>query len=141
MLRVAGIALVAVALTVPVVLDASLGKAPGRCPSDSKLLNGGPTAVDGDGDGSFWGLIMDGLLAAGFDTPQKQIAYLNQIFATDFGDLPSIKAYNLQLISDAWDANGNGYVCAFDLRGRRAHFNDPYVNLTYFGISDDRIGK
>jgi hypothetical protein len=35
----------------------------------------------------------------------------------------------------------NGYVCAFELRGTRAYLDNPYVDLTFFGISDDEVGK
>jgi len=115
--------------------------APGSCPSDSKLLNGGPTLIEGDGPGTWWGLIVDGLNAAGFVEEADQLAYLNQIFGTDFATLDEARTYNLQLVADGWDANGNRYVCAYELRGTRAHFDNPYLNLTFFGISDDRVGK
>ena len=85
--------------------------------------------------------IIDGLNAAGFDQEAEQIAYLNQVFGTSSDSLAELKAFNLQLISDAWDKNQNGYVCAYELRGTRAHFDDPFINLTFFGVSDDRIGK
>ena len=114
---------------------------PASCPSDSKLLNGGPTSVFGEGPRTFWGLIIDGLVAAGFDQEAEQIFYLNHVFGTNFASLAELKAFNLQLVSDAWDKNQNGYICAFELRGTRAYYDDPLINLTYFGISDDRIGK
>lgn len=137
MLRIAGVALIAVLLFVPVALRAT--PAPGSCPSDSKLLNGGPTSVTGEGPGTWWGLVTAGLLAAGFQTEEQQIAYLNQIFGTQLSDLDSLEAFNIQLVADNWDKNGNGYICAFELRGRHAYLGDPYVNLTFFGISDDRV--
>ena len=115
--------------------------APGRCPSDSKLLNGGPTVVFGGGPGSWWRLVLDGLVDAGFDTVPAQIAYLNQIFDTTYTSLAALEAYNEQLVADAWDENENGYVCAFELRGTRRYLGDPNVNDAYFGISDDRLGK
>ena len=114
---------------------------PGSCPSDSKLLNGGPTLVAGQGPGTWWGLVINGVIAAGFDEEQEQVAYLNSIFGTSFADLASLQAFNIQEVSDFWDKNQNGFVCAFELRGTRAYIGDPFVNLTYFGISDDRIGK
>ena len=114
---------------------------PGSCPSDSKLLNGGPTRVAGQGPGTWWGLVISGVIAAGFDEEQEQIAYLNSIFGTSFADLASLQAFNIQQVSDFWDKNQNGFVCAFELRGTRAYVGDPFVNLTYFGISDDRIPK
>jgi hypothetical protein len=44
-------------------------------------------------------------------------------------------------LSEAWDKNQNGYVCAFDLRGTRAYVDDPCKSFTYFGVSDDKIRK
>ena len=113
----------------------------GTCPNDSKLLNGGPTKILGEGPGTWWGLVINGLLAAGFTDEDDQIDYLNQIFNTSFDTLEELKAYNLQLVADTWDENHNGYVCAFQLRGTRAYFRNPYVDLTFFGITDDKVAK
>lgn len=113
----------------------------GTCPNDSKLLNGGPTEVFGEGPGTWWGLVTNGLLAAGFVEEADQIAYLNQIFNTSFDNLEDLKAYNLLLVYDTWDENHNGYVCAFQLRGTRAYFHNPYVDLTFFGVTDDKLRK
>ena len=66
MVRIAGVALIAAVLVAPVALRAT--PAPESCPSDSKLLNGGPTSVSGEGPGTWWGLVTAGLLAAGFQT-------------------------------------------------------------------------
>jgi len=104
-------------------------------------LNGGPTSVFGQGPGTFWGLIINGLIAAGFDEEAEQVLYLNHVFGTSFATLSELQAFNLQLISDVWDMNQNGYICAYELRGTRAHFDDPLINLTYFGVSDDRVAK
>jgi hypothetical protein len=115
--------------------------APGACPNDSKLLNDGPTKISGEGPGTWWGLVINGLIAAGFVDEDDQIDYLNEIFDTSFDTLEELKAYNLQLVQDTWDENHNGYVCAFQLRGTRAHFDNPYVDLTFFGITDDKVAK
>ena len=140
-LRFVGMTLLAVCFATSATLFAHGFKGPGSCPSDSKLLNGGPTSVSGSGNGSFWGLVLDGLDAAGFDTDVKKVDYLNATFDTQYTTLAQLKTYNLQLVSDAWDVNQNDYVCVFQLRGKRAYVGDPYINLTYFGITDDRIGK
>ena len=115
--------------------------APGACPSDSKLLNGGPTSIAGEGAGTWWGLVMNGLVSAGFVQEAEQIDYLNEIFDTDLATLAELRDYNLQLVGDVWDGNHNGYVCAFQLRGTRAYFHNPYVDLTFFGVTDDRLAK
>jgi hypothetical protein len=118
-----------------------LSGVPGDCPNDAKLLNGGPTAVFGEGPGTWWGLIIHGLDSAGFVTDAQKIAYLDQVFGQSFASLDEAEQYNLQLVSDAWDLNQNGYICAYELRGTRAHFDDPLINITFFGITDDKIRK
>ena len=137
--RVVGVALIAGILVFLAAPTNALS--PGSCPSDSKLLNGGPTVVNGQGPGTWWDLVLNGVIAAGFDEESEQIAYLNSVFGTQFSDLASLQAFNIQQVSEFWDKNQNGFVCAFELRGTRAYLGDPFVNLTYFGISDDRIGK
>ena len=122
-------------------LSASTSGTPGSCPGDSKLLNGGPTKIVGEGPGTWWGLVINGLLVAGLVDEADQIDYLNEIFGTNFDTLDELRAYNLQLVEDTWDENHNGYVCAFQLRGTRAHFDNPYVDLTFFGIADDKVAK
>ena len=113
--------------------------APGACPSDSKLLNGGPTAVFGEGDGTWWGLIIGGLNDAGLTDEEDQVAYLSGVFGIEFPNLDAAKQYNLELLSDGFDTNQNGYVCAYSLRGTRGQASDPFFNLTHFGVSDDRV--
>jgi hypothetical protein len=115
--------------------------AAGVCQKDSKLLNAGPTQVYGDGPGTWWGLVIDGLNAAGLTSDDDKLAYLDQVFGQDFPDLAAAKDFNLTSLSDIYDANQNGYVCAFELRGTRAYSGDPLINLTTFGVSDDRLGK
>jgi len=113
----------------------------GRCSNDSKLLNGGPTMVYGEGPGSWWGLVIGGLDAAGFETDDQKVAYLNQVFDTSFDNLDQLKIFNQNLVESSWDLNQNGYVCAYELRGSRAYLDDPFINLTFFGISDDKDRK
>jgi len=133
-------ALIAAVMLAPVAARAQSGE-PGRCPNDSKLLNGGPTLVYGEGLGTWWGLVINGLDAAGFETDEKKIAYLNQVFGISFENLDELETYNQSLVEEIWDLNKNGYVCAYELRGTRAYLDDPFINLTYFGISDDRVSK
>ena len=134
-----GVALISGFLIRPATIRAA---GPGDCPNDSKLLNSGPTLVFGEGPGTWWGLIQAGFAAAGaaLDTEQEQIDYLNGIFGTNYGDLNSLKTFNLQQVA-TWDKNGNGYVCAFDLRGTRAYLRDPLSQFTFLGIGDDKVAK
>jgi len=113
----------------------------GDCPNDSKLLNGGPTAVFGDGPGTWWGLVTDGLNQAGFVEEQDQVDYLNHVFGTDFDNLDDLKVFNLNLLEDTWDKNHNEFICAYELRGTRAYYDNPFINLTFFGVSDDKLPK
>ena len=128
------------AVTACVAVQAQSGE-PGDCSNDSKLLNGGPTAVFGEGDGTFWGLVIGGLNQAEIVDEQDQIDYLNHVFNTDFQYLIDIKNFNLNLLEDTFDKNHNGFICAYELRGTRAYLDDPFVNFTFFGVSDDKIRK
>jgi hypothetical protein len=112
---------------------------PEACPRDSKLLNGGPTSVYGEGDGTWWGLVIGGLNAAGLTSDEQKVAYLSDIFGIEFANLDDAEQYNLDLLSQSFDANQNGYVCGYSLRGTRGQADDPYFNLTHFGVSDDRV--
>jgi len=136
-----GRSLVAWIILTSSVVCADAVAAPGACPNDSKLINGGPTSISGEGPGTWWGLVMNGLISAGFVAEDEQIDYLNEIFDTHYDTLAELETYNLQLVRDTWDGNRNGYVCAFQLRGTRAYFHNPYIDLTFFGVTDDRGAK
>ena len=112
-----------------------------RCSSDSKLLNGGPTQVFGDGPGTYWNLIEGGLQAAFGNDEAAKIQYLNGVFGQQFTTLDQARDYNLQVLSTTFDTNQDGLVCVYDLPGTRANLRDPYSKFTYFSISDDKISK
>ena len=133
-------ALIAGVMLAPVAARAQSGEL-GRCANDSKLLNGGPTLVYGEGPGTWWGLVIDGLNTAGFETDEEKIGYLNQVFGSSFDSLAQLEIYNQNLVAETWDLNQNGYVCAYELRGTRAYLQDPFINLTFFGVSDDKLRK
>jgi hypothetical protein len=139
-LRFAGIALVAGVVFASDALRAVSMLDPGNCPSDSKLI--GQVSVWGDEfEASWWNLIFNGMLAGGLLTETAQRDYLNGVYGTSFATLAEVRDFNLQAISDAFDKNGNGFVCAYDIRGTRAYNDDPYFNYTWFGVSDDKIRK
>src|SRR5690242_7025550 len=75
---------------------------PGACPRDSKLLNGGPTAF-GEGEGTWWGLVIGGLDDAGLTNDDQKLACLSNVFGVDFADLDEAKQFNLDLLSQDWD--------------------------------------
>ena len=137
--RFVGIALIAGAIIVPAALRAEGD--PGGCSNDTKLLNGGPTRVYGEGPGTWWGLIIGGVEAAGITLEADQLAYLNHCLNTAFTKLADLKKFNLDLISQFVDKDQNGYVCADALRGTRTSLDSPFVNLTYFTATDDLPNK
>jgi hypothetical protein len=128
---------VLIAIAVSVGLQATPAPGPGDCPRDTKLI--GQVSVFGDEfEASWWRLIYTGMVAAGVTTPNAQRDYLNGVFGTSFATLAEARLFNLQNISDGFDKNGNGFVCAYDIRGTRAYNHDPLFNFTWFGVSDDK---
>ena len=57
---------------------------------------------------------------------------------TSFATLAEVRLFNLQSVSDAFDKNHNGFLCAYEARGTRAWNNDPLIDYTWFGVSDDK---
>ena len=111
------------------------------CPSDSKLLNGGPTQVFGDSPGTYWNLVEGGLQSAFGNDEAAKLQYISGVFGQQFTTLDEARDYNLQALSTAFDKNQDGLVCVFDLRGTRAYLRDPYSKYTYFSVGDDKISK
>jgi hypothetical protein len=137
-LRFAGSVLFAIVVAVSVALKATPARDPGDCPRDTKLI--GQVSVFGDEfEASWWRLIYNGMIAGGITTTDGQRDYLNGVFGTSFATLAEVRLFNLQGISDAFDKNGNGFVCAYDIRGTRAYNTDPLFEFTFFGVSDDKI--
>ena len=101
-LRLVGIALLAGSTVVT-------AQGPGTCPRDSKLVNGGPTAVFGEGPGTWWGLVIDGLNAAGLNTVAEKIEWLNQCFGTTFDNLDDLKADRELEIGDIAGSHHHGH--------------------------------
>jgi hypothetical protein len=135
-----GIVLVAGVVFASGALRAAPMRDPGSCSRDSKLI--GQVSVFGDEfEDSWWNLIKNGMIAGGLLTDTAQRDYLNGVFGTSFATLAEVQAFNLQGLADAWDKNGNGFVCAYNLRGTRASNTDPLFNYTWFGVSDDKIRK
>jgi hypothetical protein len=139
-LRFVGIVLIVTAVFASAALRAATMRDPGSCPNDSKLI--GQVSVWGDEfENSVWRLIVDGMVAAGLLTDTAQRDYLNGLYGTSYETLAGVRQFDLQGVSDAFDKNGNGLICVFDLRGTRAYNDDPYFDYTWFGASDDKIRK
>ena len=136
--RFAAVGLIALFVVASVALQATPAMEPGACSRDSKLI--GQVKVFGTQfEASWWRLIYNGMVEYGFTTPDQQRDYLNGVFGTSFDTLEEVRDFNLQGLSDAFDKNQNGYVCAYELRGTRAYNTDPLFNYTWFGVSDDKI--
>jgi len=137
-LRFAVVVFIAILIVACVAVQATPARGPDVCPRDSKLI--GQVKVFGtEFEDSWWGLIYNGMVEYGFTTPNQQRDYLNGLFGTTFNTLEEVRDFNLQGVSDAYDKNQNGYVCAYDLRGTRAYNDDPLFGFTWFGVSDDKI--
>lgn len=111
------------------------------CTNDSKLLNGGPTFVFGDGPGSYWPLVAAGLQEAFGNDDAAKLQYMSAVFGQQFATLDAARDYNLQTLSTIFDKNQDGLVCVYDLRGTHANLRDPYSKYTYFSVGDDKISK
>ena len=63
---------------------------------------------------------------------------LESSFGRTFSSLDEAKATLLAGVAE-WDKNGNGYVCAFELRGTRAYLGE--TAKYFFGIDDDKFAS
>ena len=110
---------------------AANGQGPQACVPDSKLI-GRFAASTSDVPGTWWRLTKDRFDAQSV-TDYK--AALEGFYGQSFASL----ADAIQFLIDgvvAWDANGNGYVCAYEVNGTRAYLG---VNSLYLlGIADDK---
>lgn len=106
---------------------------PAACLPDSKLL-GRFLLTAQDEPGTWWHLMRVGMDAAGLT---DYLAALEGWFGRDFVNLDEGIIYLLDQAS-VYDANGNGHICAYQLRGTRRHLGDPDYTLTTFSVTDDK---
>jgi hypothetical protein len=107
------------------------GQGPQACVPDTKLI-GRFAASTADVPGTWWRLTKDRFDALGV-TDYK--AALEGFYGLSFNSLADAIQYLIAGVA-AFDANGNGYVCAFEERGTRAYLG---VNALYLlGIADDK---
>lgn len=126
-----------VVLMLPVVVVAEpAGQSPGDCPNDSKLI-GAIRVSTADASDTWWGITKAGLEDAGIPASAFETT-IEGFFGTTF---PNLAAAIDALVDPvrSFDENGNGYVCAFSLRGRRAYIGDPLFNFYTFGVTDDKV--
>lgn len=107
------------------------GQGPQACTPDSKLL--GRYAVStADAPGTWWYLSRQRFDAAG--VTDYRVA-LENFYSQSFATLGDAIDYLIAGVA-AYDANGNGYVCAFEVNGTRAHLGANSAFL--IGIADDK---
>ena len=109
----------------------SSGQGPQACLPDSKLI-GRIAASTADAPGTWWRLTKDRFDALGV-TDYK--AALEGFYGQTFATLDDAIQFLIAGVA-SWDANGNGYVCAYEVRGTRAGLGDLAAFL--LGIADDK---
>lgn len=107
------------------------GEGPQACVPDAKLI-GRFAASTADVPGTWWRLTKDRFDALGV-TDYK--GALEGFYGLSFPTLADAIQYLIDGVV-SWDTNGNGYVCAFEERGTRAHLG---INALFLlGIADDK---
>ena len=120
------------AVRLPVAaVAAENGQGPQACMPDSKLI-GRFAASTADVPGTWWRLTKDRFDALGV-TDYK--AALEGFYGQSFTTLDAAIQFLIDGVA-SWDANGNGYVCAFEVRGTRAYLGENALYL--LGIADDK---
>jgi len=101
------------------------------CMPDTKLI-GRIEVSTADVPGTWWRLTKDRFDELGVTDYR---AALEGFYGQSFNTLDDAIAYLIDGVA-AYDVNGNGYVCAFEVRGKRAYLG---VNSLYLlGIADDK---
>ena len=103
------------------------------CVPNARLI--GRIAVStADTPGTWWHLTREGMDAAGLT---DYLATMEGWFGREFSsEAEAISFLGAQVAP--LDVNGNGYVCAYTLRGTRTSIGDPDYALTLFGARDDK---
>jgi hypothetical protein len=110
---------------------AGVAKGAHDCTPDSKLI-GRVAASAADEPGTWWRLSRERFDAAGV-TDYK--AALESFYGQSFASLDAAIQFLIDGVK-SYDANGNGYVCAFEVRGTRAYLGENAIFL--LGIEDDK---
>jgi hypothetical protein len=101
------------------------------CTPDAKLIGRFAASTEYRTD-TWWGLTRDRFDAAGVSDYK---AALESFYGQTFNTLDDAIQFLIDGVA-SYDANGNGYVCAFEVRGTRAYFS---VNAKFLlGIEDDK---
>jgi hypothetical protein len=126
-----------IAFVVTGVSATAVGRDPGECPRDTKLI--GAVEISAvDSSDTWWGITKAGFIDAGYDTPAEMVALMNSFFGTTHTTLAPLIDLLLEPVR-TFDLNGNNYICAFSLRGARKWIGDPDYTHYTVGTSDDKI--
>ena len=109
---------------------------PHACQPDSKLL-GRVELSTVDSPGTWWNLTRTGMEAAGIVGDSAQRDTMQVWFGIGFNSLDDAVAYLVEQVRPV-DVDGNGYVCAYSLRGTRTGWGDPDYFHYLFKVTDDR---
>jgi hypothetical protein len=107
------------------------GQGPQACVPDAKLIRRVAVSTE-DVPGTWWRLTKDRFDELGV-TDYK--GTLEGFYGQRFDTLDDAIRYLIDLVA-AYDTNGNGYVCAYQVRGTRAWLGTAVLFL--FGIDDDK---
>lgn len=102
------------------------------CHPDSKLI-GRIELSTADVPGTWWSITRQGFDAAGIT---DYLALIEAAFGQPFGTLDQAVAFLVDAVRPL-DENGNGYVCAYQVRGTRANYGLPLVSNYIFATTDD----
>lgn len=106
------------------------------CRPDDKLI-GRIQLSTADSAGTWWHLTRSGMEAAGIVGDAAQLATMQVWFGVGFNTLSEAVAHLVDQVRPV-DVNGNGFVCAYSLRGTRTSLGDPNFAHYLFGVQDDR---
>jgi len=127
---------VCIALSALAATAALAGNDPNSCRPDNKLLGRFELSTV-DTPGTWWHLTRSGMEDAGIVGDAAQLATMQVWFGMGFNTLPEAVDYLVAQVKPV-DANGNGHVCAYSLRGTRTALGDPNFAHYLFGVVDDR---
>jgi hypothetical protein len=122
---------------------AALANEPGDCANTSRAVgseDGLIRLATDDAPDAWWGITKRGMEAAGVTTPEQQLALMNFWFTRNDTNISDAIVFLVDQVRDV-DVNGNGYVCASQIRGVSwsKQFNDPNFNLYTFYVHDDKL--
>jgi hypothetical protein len=108
------------------------------CAGDDKLI-GRIELSSKPSSSTLWTLTRAELKQRGIDVedPEAVLEIVNVWLGTEYRTL-SLAVDALVESTRVFDVNGNGFVCAYDVRGARRNSGDPFTRHYAFGVNDDK---